>query len=241
MVRVLQISDTHLGAEPNTPTDKIPNPDAALVQTIDAASGSQPDLVLLSGDLADDGSIAALQRLNDLVAAFAAPMLAVAGNHDLIDSVRSVFGALDVMEIGAWRMLGVETVIPGEIHGAVDVDDMTRRLDEVDDRPTVLALHHPPRSTSTHPWFQLTGAEQMLAELRRRPHVRAVVSGHLHEAFRLREGDLELCGAPSTYYAIEHSGDSYRTPRDGLVGAQMLTLGDDGSFSCEPIDRSLGC
>ena len=51
----------------------------------------------------------------------------------------------------------------------------------------------------------------------------------------------ELCGSPSSYYAIEHSGDEYRLFADGIVGAQVLTLGDDGSFSCKRVDRSLGC
>lgn len=240
MVRVLQISDTHLRAEPNTPADR--DPDKALARTLRTVAGHEVDLVLLTGDLADDGSVEALQRLGDSVAAsFGAPTMAIAGNHDTIDNVRAVFGPGDAVEIGEWRVVGCETMIPGEVHGAIDVDEMSRRLDALDDRPTVLAVHHPPRSTSTHPWFRLIGAEAMLDALRRRPHVRAVASGHLHEAFRLNDGQLALCGAPSTYYAIEHSGDSWRVVDDATVGAQLLTLGDDGSFSCEPIDRSLGC
>ena len=74
-----------------------------------------------------------------------------------------------------------------------------------------------------------------------RPHVRAVVSGHLHEAFHLHAGRIELCGAPSTYYAIEHSGGDFRDLDDGVVGTQVLTLDDGGGFSCEPVARSLGC
>ena len=89
--------------------------------------------------------------------------------------------------------------------------------------------------------FQLLRADEMLAALADRRHVRAVVSGHLHEAYDLREGDLELCGSPSSYYAIEHSGNEYQLFADGIVGAQVLTLGDDGSFSCKRVDRSLGC
>jgi hypothetical protein len=89
--------------------------------------------------------------------------------------------------------------------------------------------------------FQLIGADDMLAALADRHHVRAVVSGHLHEAFDLREGDLDLCGGPSSYYAIEHDGDEYRLVDDGIVGAQVLTLDDDGSFSCKRVPRSLGC
>ena len=239
MATVLQISDTHLRAEPNTPADR--QPDATLASSIDAVLGADADLVLLTGDLADDGSLAALSRLRDVVGVFSAPVLALAGNHDTIDNVHAVFGALGEAEVGAWRVVAVESLIPGEVHGSIDVDDFTRRLDALDDRPTLIAIHHPPRSPSTHQWFRLIGAEAMLADLRMRPSVRAVVSGHLHEAFRFYDGRLELCGAPSTYYAIEHRGDDYRVLDDGMVGTQLLTLGDDGSFACVPVMRSLGC
>ena len=142
-----------------------------------------------------------------IVGALSPAVLAVAGNHDDPDNVHAVFGSTDTVDLGVWRVLGVESVIPGQDHGAVDVDALIRRLDQLDDRPTVLAIHHPPRSPSTNAMFQLIGADEMLAALRDRPHVRAVVSGHLHEAFERREGDLQLWGGPSAYYAIEHTGD----------------------------------
>jgi Icc protein len=236
---VLQISDTHLRAEPNTPAER--NPDASLSATVDAVRGVRADLLLLTGDLADDGSVPALERLRAIGAELSSTVLAVAGNHDDVHNVRVVFGAPDSIELGSWRVLGVESVIPGQDHGQVDVGSLVQRLDRVDDRPTLIAIHHPPRSPSTNPMFQLIGADDMLAALRERPHVRAVVSGHLHEAFDRHEGDLQLCGCPSSYYAIEHIGDKYEFGGDGIVGAQVLTLGDDGSFACERVARSLGC
>ena len=239
MATVLQISDTHLRAAAHTPADR--DPDASLMATIDAVRDVRADLVLLTGDLADDGSLAALERLRAGVGDLSTTLLAVAGNHDDLDSVRSVFGSVDTVEAGRWRVMGVETIIPGQDHGSVDVEKLTERLDRVDDRPTLIALHHPPLSTSTNPMFQLIGAEPMLAALRDRPHVRAIVSGHLHEVFDRREGDLQIYGAPSSWYAIEHTGDDYRLYTDGLVGAQVLTLRDDGSFACIRVSRSLGC
>jgi Icc protein len=239
MATVLQISDTHLNAAPHTPADN--DPDATLLATIDAVRDVRADLVLLTGDLADDGSEAALRRLRTVVDDLSTPLLAVAGNHDLLDNVRAVFGTLDTVEVGRWRVMGVESVIPGQDHGSVDVERLTERLDRVDDRPTLIAIHHPPRSPSTNHMFQLIGADAMVAALRDRPHVRAIVSGHLHEVFDRREGDLQICGGPSSWYAIEHIGDDYRLFTDGLVGAQVLTLGDDGSFACNRVSRSLGC
>jgi 3',5'-cyclic-AMP phosphodiesterase len=239
MATVLQISDTHLRAVPNTPADR--DPDASLLATIDAVRNVNADLVLLTGDLSDDGSVAALQRLRSTVAVLSPAILAVAGNHDDADNVQAVFGPTDTVDLGVWRVLGIESVIRGEHHGSVDVEALTKRLDQLDERPTVLAIHHPPRSPSTNPMFQLIGADEMLAALRERPHVRAVVSGHLHEAFDRHDGDLQLLGAPSSYYAIRHTDGQYVLVDDGIVGAQVLTLGDDGSFACERVARSLGC
>jgi 3',5'-cyclic-AMP phosphodiesterase len=236
---VLQISDTHLRAEPNTPAHR--DPDAALSATMDALREFSADLLLLTGDLSDDGSVPALERLRSVVGVLSPAVLAIAGNHDDPHNVRAVFGPIDTVDLGAWRVLGVDSVIPGQDHGAVDVDGLTRRLDLLDPRPTMLAIHHPPRSPSTNPMFQLLGADEMLAALRDRPHVRAVVSGHLHEAFERHDGQVRLLGSPSSYYAITHTGDQYELVSDGLVGVQVLTLGDDGSFACERVARSLGC
>jgi 3',5'-cyclic-AMP phosphodiesterase len=77
----------------------------------------------------------------------------------------------------------------------------------------------------------------MLAELRTRPHVRAIVSGHLHEAFDRRDGELQLWGCPSSYDAIRHTADTYQLVDDCIVGAQLVTLGDDGSIACERVNR----
>ena len=197
--------------------------------------------MLLTGDLSDDGSLPALERLRDVVGQLSTRVMAVAGNHDDPNNVRAVFGTHDTVELGRWRVLGVESVIPGEDHGSVDVASLIRRLDHLDPRPTLLAIHHPPRSPSTNPMFQLIGADEMLAALRDRPNVRAVVSGHLHEAFERYEDGVQLWGSPSSYYAITHTGGEYQLVSDGIVGAQVLTLGDDGSFSCERVARSLGC
>ncbi|MEY2582632.1 MAG: 3,5-cyclic-AMP phosphodiesterase [Ilumatobacteraceae bacterium] len=238
MARVVQISDTHLLNEP-TMTDH-GDPDVSLRATIDAVRDVHPDLVLLTGDIADDGSLEALRRVRDLVAELPAPIMALAGNHDDLDNVHVVFGSKDTVEVGAWRIVAVESSIPGEIHGSVDVDALVGRLDRLDDRPTLIAIHHPPLSPSTHPWFQLIGAETLLAVLSARAHVRAIASGHLHEAFDRFSGDLAVCSAPSSLYAIEHNGEDFRWNDDGVVGCQVLTLGDQGAFSCERVSRSLG-
>jgi Icc protein len=123
------------------------------------------------------------------------------------------------------------------VHGTVDVAATVARLDAhsaVDERPTVLAIHHPPSPPSTNPWFQLDGAAHLLDELRLRPHVRIVVSGHLHHAFEASAPvGPTLVGCPSTIMAIAHHGDDYEIGVAAPTGGRILTLGDDGSWSAE--------
>lgn len=228
---VLQLSDTHLTDDPSGRVNDR-DPEARLQAVLDAwrAAGRPADLVVLTGDNADDGSVAACRRLAGMLAGVGAPVLAVAGNHDTTASVVTVFGANPSAEVGAWRVVGLATERPGQVHGTLDVADALDRLDRLDDRPTVVALHHPPVTTSTNPMFQLEGAEDLLAGLAARPHVRAVVSGHLHEAFSFTgAGGLALLGAPSTLYGIRHEGDRYRLSADSPTGARVLTLADDGT------------
>ena len=85
--------------------------------------------------------------------------------------------------------------------------------------------------------FRLAGATDLVAACAVRPHVRGIVSGHLHEAFDRTAGDVAVVGCPSTWYAIVHEGDTYRLVADGFVGAQVLELGDDGTLTWERVRR----
>ncbi len=234
MAVVLQISDTHLCAVPGPRPQG--DPDAALQATVDALRDTPADLVVLTGDLADDGSQDALRRVHDIVDGLDVPIVAIAGNHDVPGNVRVVFGEARITEVGAWRVVPVDTVIPGCDDGAVDVAGVESCLDVLDHRPTMIVMHHPPRSPSTHPWFQLRGADELMDSLARRPHVRLIASGHLHQDIDITEGAVRIRGAPSTLYAIKHQGSRYRLVDGGLVGAQRFVLDDDGalSFACVP-------
>jgi 3',5'-cyclic-AMP phosphodiesterase len=236
MATVVQLSDTHFVANEPDPDD--PNsPDASARRTVAALGDLRPELVLLTGDLADDGSVEACQRLRALVEPLGAPILATPGNHDHAASVAEVFGSTDSAEVGNWRIITIDTTIPGRDDGAVDVEALRSRLDAVDARPTLIALHHPPISPSTHEMFHLAGATELVEACAARPHVRGIVSGHLHEAFERSAGDVALVGCPSSWYAIVHEGDTYRLEPEGFVGAHLLELGDDGTFRWERVRR----
>ena len=231
-VGVLQVSDVHLttSALPDGADDPLERLDRVLAAARDRYG--RPDLVVASGDLTDDGSHEASERLGERLRALEAPVVAVPGNHDDPRVVAEVFGPAEAL-VGAWRVVGIDTSRPRQMHGTADPDAVAARLDALDDRPTLLVLHHPPTAPSTNPWFQLDGAAELVEVLARRRHVKAVLGGHLHQPFEAEVDGVPVLGGPSTWVGIRHDGDAYEVGGDERTGARWLALHDDGTFTTE--------
>lgn len=226
-ITVAQITDSHLKREPSAGDH---SPDEMLRRAVELVAQAQPDVLLLTGDIADDGSTEALERVAQAVKVLGVPVLATSGNHDDPAVVTAVLGAVDEMSIGGWRLLLADTSIPKTEWGRIDVPGLLRRLGPDTGVPTLLALHHPPISTSTHPWMRLDGGSELATALAARGDVRVVLSGHLHEAFNVVFGGVSYIGCSSSLYSIKHRNNEFILD-NGHVGALVLSLSDDGDFS----------
>jgi Icc protein len=226
-ITVAQISDCHLRREPASGDG---SPDEGFRRAVELVAQAQPDLLLLTGDIADDGSIEACERVLQATATLAVPILATAGNHDQPASIAAAFGVVDELNVGGWRLLLVDTSIPKTEWGRIDVQALLRRLGPDAGQPTLIALHHPPISTSTHPWMRLEYGAELVAALAVRRDVRVVVSGHLHEAFNVVVGGVSYIGCSSSYYSIKHRNNEFILDH-GHVGALLLSLASDGDFT----------
>ncbi len=225
---VVQISDCHLG---RVSDDDPSGPDAMLRCAVAGAVELRPDLLLLTGDIADDGSRTAYERVRSILAdaSVRATVMVTPGNHDDRATLADTFPTPTEVAVGGWRVLTIDTAICGKEHGRVDADEVLDRLGESDGPPTLLAMHHPLITTSTHPWFRVEGAADLVAALSHRNDVRLVLSGHLHEAFNVVLGDVAYVGCSSTWYAIKHQNDR-AVAVDGHVGALVVRLRQDGTF-----------
>jgi 3',5'-cyclic AMP phosphodiesterase CpdA len=145
--------------------------------------------------------------------------------------VADVFGPPSPVVVDGWCVVPLLTSVPGEIAGRADLARAKTALDgaEITGLDVLVALHHPPAGPSTHPWFVLDGADRLLPDLARRPCVRAIATGHLHEAFVVATDGPPVVGAPSTLYAIRHTDDRWEKAPDALVGGTVWTLGPEGA------------
>lgn len=238
-VRLLHVSDTHLRSGVGGTSDYHPGVDPAarldIVLEAVARAGEPADVAVHSGDITDDFSLAAASTVRDRLASAAATVIAVPGNHDDPAVVATAFGPAHA-EVHGWRILGVDSTVRDEVAGSVVAAEVAAMLDAREPVPTVLVMHHPPRSRSTHPWFVLDGADALLDALAARPHVRALLTGHTHAAYdETLSGGPRLLGAPSTYYALAHDGPAMSLPESGC-GARIVELHEDGSVTTSVVE-----
>jgi Icc protein len=232
---ILELSDIHFRAEPGEPLyDQ--DPDARLQAVVSkwATFGRDLDLILLTGDQTDDGSRSGCARLREALEPIGVPIVAVLGNHDEQAAHQGIFDTSTVTELGAWRVLGSNTSSPDRIHGEIEVGALIAAIDDLDQRPTLLHVHHPPIAPSSHPMFQLTGGAELLDALGTRPQVRAVLSGHVHTPFTvLPPRGPVLLGCPATIAAFRHRGEQMTVETMTATGARYLELAPDGRLRTE--------
>ena len=216
MWRLLHISDTHAGADAHgDPLERLETVLAAV-----EADGFSPDLIVHTGDIADAGATGDVDAVLDRLGRMA-PVLAVPGNHDDPATVRT-----EAATLGPWRVVGVDSTIPGEITGRADA--LARLATELTG-PTVIALHHPLRTSSTNAWFVTHDRGEAIAALLQAGVPVIVLTGHTHEAYAEHLGNVRFWGAPACYYALTHTGDTWT--HGGDTGVRMVELRADGTAS----------
>ncbi|MDF2813672.1 MAG: metallophosphoesterase [Microvirga sp.] len=178
----------------------------------------RPDLVLISGDIVDEGTPEEYAAAREMLARIEAPLLLIPGNHDAREAFRVAFhdhrylpaeGLLHFAtgDHGPVRVVGFDVTVPGEHHGEAD-EEACRWLDATlaaePDRPTLVMMHQPP-ILSGIPYideYNCRGGERLATVLARHKQVERLLCGHVHRFMQARFGGTMLIGAPSTTTAI---------------------------------------
>lgn len=209
MTRILHLSDTHVSAT-GTDMDGVDAIAALDRILVDARHVPDLDAVIVSGDIADDGSTSGCNAVLARVGAFAAvngiPHIYSTGNHDVRSAFQEVLGSghldpdgsdrgqtLDetadrcaaISYVGGLRVITLDSLVPGHTHGFIDADELARLSDELASPApsgTVLAFHHPPLHLPSVPYVAKVALQNIsdLADVVRGSDVGAILTGHLH-------------------------------------------------------------
>lgn len=207
--RILHLSDTHLTA---SGVDEDGVDAAASLDRILYDARHLPDLdaVVVSGDIADDGSPGGYAGVLERVGRFAAerhiPHVYCPGNHDDRDAFGAVLGgghlAADggrtgaplpdparragVSDVRGLRVVTLDSVVPGSTHGELGTSQLAWLRDVLREPAaggSLVVLHHPPIAPTDSPILgsaNLRDADGLAAAITG-TDVRAVLCGHFHQ------------------------------------------------------------
>jgi Icc protein len=236
LLRVLQISDCHVPRDPQTPYRGL-NADRNLASLLPAIRRWQPDLVLLTGDVSEDGSAASYGRVSAQLSTAGAPVLALPGNHDDPAVMRRYFplgpwGGPHLYEKRNWLLVLLDSTEPGRVSGEFSeatLAELEQCLRKASNRHVLIALHHQPVLVGSL-WidrYPLDHADAFWSVIDRFAQVRCVTWGHVHQDFHALRGDAALLGSPSSV-ANSLPGRETFTLDIGGPAARWLELGADG-------------
>lgn len=209
---IAQITDVHLGFEPNNPAEFNRKRLDQTLRTL-ISTRPQPDLLLVTGDLADTGDDGvSYRRLKSALAGCPFPVWFCVGNHDMREPFRHYFPKIPVangfiqyaIEDYPLRILMLDTLEEGRHSGnfcEARAAWLAERLAEQPERPTILVLHHPPIETGLSCMTENPDAHwvRRLREIvSRSPNVVAMLCGHLHRTVTTQWAGTTLVVCPST-------------------------------------------
>jgi 3',5'-cyclic AMP phosphodiesterase CpdA len=179
------------------------------VQSLDR----RPDLVVLTGDLVDEGHPDEYAMAVELLGALEIPYLVMPGNHDERNALRAAFPGHTYLPAHgpmhyhvddfAVRIVALDVCVPGRHHGELDdqgLQWLARTLSERPDQPTVVLMHHPPFASGI-PYLdgcRFADSAPLAAVLESFSHVEAVLCGHVHRSMVRRWAGTIVAACPST-------------------------------------------
>lgn len=207
MLRLLQFTDLHLRDDTAASVRSVVTQDSFDKAIYHARRYHWPaDGILLTGDLAHDEFGNSYARLAGQAASWDTPVAAVPGNHDdrtaLTQAFASVPKATRVLDFDRWRIVALDSQVPGAVFGRIDESERKLLHDAAAnraDKHLLVALHHPPLAVGSA-WLDplcLVDGEAFRDELRELD-VRVCVFGHAHQLWDSVDNGVRYLGTPST-------------------------------------------
>ena len=244
-IRVVQISDLHIGLNPH------PEGYEHTQQAIQMINRMRPDLVLVTGDLSENKP-EAREQAEDLLKSLKVPYKTIPGNHDVhdddISAYRAAFGQdFYSFEMKGIRFIGLDSQLMGNFDdfgasqtprnggkAAEDSEKMFRWLEGLKDdkdKPTIVFQHVPitrENAPDNKPYWGISDPylSREIKQLKRL-HVKHMIAGHWHNPQTVEKEGITIHVAPAVNYGIKTDQVGfmlYTIDRSGNVKAEVVPL-----------------
>lgn len=251
-MRILQISDFHLRGDGKlsfqvVDTASFLKSTKAHLEHVFALDGQKPDMIVVTGDIADSGDEKAYLMVYEALSSFNVPVYAVPGNHDRRDRMVRILKGWTIpnpqtapflcyaVQTEEARLLFLDTLNPGSHAGHMREAGLAWLDNELQSNknvPTLIFMHHPPFITGLPAMDEpFENREQLRTVLMKAPWAR-LCCGHMHRPIFTVWAGVPCVTAPAASMQIEldftpEGGDTFRMETPGY----LLHDFEDGVFN----------
>lgn len=251
-MRILQISDFHLRGDGKlsfqvVDTASFLKSTKAHLEHVFALDGQKPDMIVVTGDIADSGDEKAYLMVYEALSSFNVPVYAVPGNHDRRDRMVRILKGWTIpnpqtapflcyaVQTEEARLLFLDTLNPGSHAGHMREAELAWLDSELQSNknvPTLIFMHHPPFITGLPAMDEpFENREEMRTVLMKAPWAR-LCCGHMHRPIFTVWAGVPCVTAPAASMQIElnftpEGGDTFRMETPGY----LLHDFEDGVFN----------
>ncbi|EKD71563.1 MAG: Ser/Thr protein phosphatase [uncultured bacterium] len=239
-LRIVQISDTHLMSEKDGALLGVKTDDSfrSVVELL-KQDKKKPDLILHSGDIAQDGSEKAYLRLATLLSELNVPIYCVPGNHDNPNIMANVYPQEMVSDnrhivFKKWHLIMLNSQKPGAVEGFLDQTQlrfMQASLQLHPEHYAAIIFHHHPVLVNCC-WLDKLGlinADEFWRVALHFSNIKGVFFGHVHQELEQAHNGIACFSAPSTCIQFKPRQEHF-TLEKIPPGYRWIELYEDGSI-----------
>ena len=242
---ILQLSDLHILAAPEDTMLGINTEHyfhACLKQAF--AKKQYFDLIILTGDLAQEPCLESYRRILASIEAYQTPCICLPGNHDDYQLMQQVFGTERIncrkqLLLDNWQLISLNSQIPGEPRGRLSVEELDfleSALKGHQDRHALIAIHHHCLETKSS-WMDtmiIENSSELWTMVGHYSQVKAITTGHIHQIMDIQNANVRVLGAPSTCFQFAPYCSDFLVT-DTAPGYRLIDLYADGRIESEVI------
>jgi len=236
---VLHLTDCHLLSHADNTLLGVNTADYFLKILDASVSEQQPvDLILLTGDLAQDPTPESYQFLLDNLLPLQIPCLCLPGNHDdfaLMQKILST-GMIHCRKhviLGNWQIIALNSQIPGSPAGRLadaELGFLRHCFQTYPNHYGLVAVHH--HCLPTHSaWMDtliIANHEAFLETISHHKQAKLIVNGHIHQEMDRITGPTRVLATPSTCFQFAKASPTFKVDHDAPA-YRVIKLFPDGS------------
>jgi Icc protein len=246
-LKILQITDLHLLTRPGLKMSDV-NTEHSFCQTLQYAHDQHGkfDLILVTGDLAQDPCQFAYQRIYEELEKYQYRAVCLPGNHDepvLMESF--IAGELVNCDkkvlFKNWQIINLNSKKQGTEGGYLASEELNFLSQSLNEHPglnVLIAVHHHPLPTKSE-WLDtmiIENRDALFLVVDKYPQVKAIIFGHIHQKLETTKNHVQILGTPSTCfqfkpncvnYALDNKPSGYRYFQlypDGQINTKVYYL-----------------